>query len=539
MLFHEALARSLRSYGVEVMFGLVGDGNLFIVDSFCRGQGKYLGFANEAGAVVAAGAYAQVTNKLGVATVTHGPGLTNTVTGLVEGVKAHTPLLLVAGDTAVVDKRNLQNVDQRAIVAATGAGFEQVRSPESVAADVATAIRRAVIERRPVALNVPTEFQWTDVDWQPVDSTEHIVPIISVDPQLLDYAVGSIASARRPVIVAGRGAADPTSRASILKLADRLGTPVATTLRAKDLFRGYRFNLDICGTLSNEVATEVITASDCIIVFGAGMHSRTTLDGALLPPKKVIHISDDPHIVDQWATSRIGIIGSPAPVADTLVEMLDMMGTPPTGYANDQLAERILQLNEAQDTDTSSSADIEILPALRLIDRSFPRDRTLVADGGRVLRHTYAAIHVESPDRYVHAMNSGSIGLGMGSALGASMAGPERPVLLVCGDGSFMIDGLTEFNTAVRNHIDLVVVVLNDGSYGAEYVQFERRGMDPGLSLFDWPDLGPVATALGGQGFTVRNSADLETALAAIERRDRPMLIDIKLDPDKIAMEPR
>jgi acetolactate synthase-1/2/3 large subunit len=63
--------------------------------------------------------------------------------------------------------------------------------------------------------------------------------------------------------------------------------------------------------------------------------------------------------------------------------------------------------------------------------------------------------------------------------------------------------------------------------------------MDPGLSLFDWPDLGPVATALGGQGFTVRKSADLETALAAIERRDRPMLIDIKLDPDKIAMEPR
>lgn len=534
MLLHQAIVRCLCAHGVEVIFGLIGDGNLYLVDSFCREQGKYISCANEAGAVVAAGAYAQVSGGLGVATVTHGPGLTNTVTALVENVKARTPVLLMAGDTAVADSHHLQNVDQRAIVTSTGAGFEQLRSPGSVTADVATAIRRAFVERRPIVLNVPVDLQWSDVDWQPADIMRPAAPTIGPDAEALDSAVGFIASARRPVIVAGRGAADPASRASLLRLADRLGAPVATTLRAKDLFRGYRYNLDICGTLSHEVAAEAIAVSDCILVFGARMHIFTTMSGGLVPSQKVLHVSDDPSIVNQSVSSRFGIIGNPALVADTFVEMLDVLGTERSGYAGDDLATRISELAEAHDADLQGTANLEIRATLRLIDRAFPPERTLVVDGGRVLSHAYKLLHVESPQRYIHSFNSGSIGLGLGTALGAAVAAPDRPVLLACGDGSFMIDGLTEFNTAVRHRLDIVVVVLNDGSYGAEYAMLQRRDMDPKLSLFDWPDLGPVATALGGQGFTVRTRAELETALAAVERRDRPTLIDIKLDPAKL-----
>jgi acetolactate synthase I/II/III large subunit len=536
MLFHQAIARCLRAHGLGVIFGVMGDGNLYIVNSFCREHGKYISFANEAGAVVAAGAYAQVTGGIGVATVTHGPGLTNTVTALVESVKARTPLLLIAGDTAVADSQHLQNVDQRAVVTSTGAGFEQVRLPDSVAVDVATAIRRVRTERRPVVLNVPVDFQWSEVEFQPAEITSPSSPAIVPDAEALDAAVGFIASARRPVIVAGRGACDPASRDCLLKLADRIGAPVATTLRAKDLFRGYRHNLGICGTLSHQVAAEAIAASDCILVFGARMHKFTTMDGGLLPPHKVVHVSEDPSVVNPSVTSRLGVIGNPALVADSFAEMLDTLGTAPSGYATEDLEARLSQLTEREEFGPPGTADVEINAALRLIDRAFPRDRTLLIDGGRVLRYAYTHLHVESPQRYVHTFNSGSIGLGLGSALGAAVAAPGHPVLLACGDGSFMIDGLAEFNTAVRHRLDLVVVVLNDGSYGAEYAQFQRRDMDPALSIFDWPDLAPVATALGGQGFTVRSQAELEAALAAIAQRDRPVLIDIKLNPAKITM---
>jgi thiamine pyrophosphate-dependent acetolactate synthase large subunit-like protein len=78
--------------------------------------------------------------------------------------------------------------------------------------------------------------------------------------------------------------------------------------------------------------------------------------------------------------------------------------------------------------------------------------------------------------------------------------------------------------------------MLNDGAYGAEYIQFRDKEMDPGIALFDWPDFAAVATALGGQGYTVRNLQELEEALSAIETRDRPVLIDIRIDPERVSM---
>jgi acetolactate synthase I/II/III large subunit len=155
----------------------------------------------------------------------------------------------------------------------------------------------------------------------------------------------------------------------------------------------------------------------------------------------------------------------------------------------------------------------------------------VVLDGGRFIRHTFTALRVPEPSAFVHTLNFGAIGLGMANAVGASFGAPGRPVVMVAGDGGFMLGALAEFSTAVRHGVDVVVFVMNDGAYGAEYIQFRNKNMDPAISTFNWPDLGPVATALGGQGFTVRTLADLETALAAVEHRTVPMLVDIKLDP--------
>jgi thiamine pyrophosphate-dependent acetolactate synthase large subunit-like protein len=94
-----------------------------------------------------------------------------------------------------------------------------------------------------------------------------------------------------------------------------------------------------------------------------------------------------------------------------------------------------------------------------------------------------------------------------------------------------MLGGLTEFNTAVRHGIDLITIVCNDGSYGAEYDLLQHRGHSVRISLLSWPDLAPVASALGGSAFTVRSSPDLQQMGKVIAERDRPLLIDLKLDP--------
>ena len=123
MLGHDAVAQALVDHGVDTVFAVLGDGNLFIGENLQRQHGTNLiGATHEANAVCMAEGWAKASGKLGVASVTHGPGLTNTITALVEGVKNETPMLVVAGDTPVENEQQLQNLDQHAVVTASGAG---------------------------------------------------------------------------------------------------------------------------------------------------------------------------------------------------------------------------------------------------------------------------------------------------------------------------------------------------------------------------------------------------------------------------------
>jgi acetolactate synthase-1/2/3 large subunit len=532
--FHEAMAHALLDQGMGTVFGLMGDGNLFMVDSFQRIGGRYIAMTNEAAAIEAAVGYAHTSDQLGVATVTHGPALTNTVTALVEAVKGATPLVVLVGDTAVADRENLQNIDQRAIVSASGAGFEQIRAPDTLALDLATAVRRAQIERRPVVLNMPVEFQWVDVDVPRSVARAAVVPNGRAASQSLDDAVGLIASARRPIVLAGWGAIGASARSALIHLAERIGAPLATTLNAKDLFRGEAHDLGVIGTVADQLAVTTVGQSDLVIAFGASLNRRTTAENWLLSGRRLIQVDIDRAGVGRYVEPDIAVIGDAAAVADELVEWLDAADVPATTFASAELGAQIAALREVGVAPAGLDNAIDIRTALLQIEAAFPRERTVVLDGGRFMASGFELLHSPDPRGFLHTVNFGAIGLGTGTAIGASAGAPDRPVLLVAGDGGFMLGGLGEFNTAVRYGLEVVVVVLNDGAYGAEHIQFVQRGLDPAGATFDWPDLGPVADALGGIGFTVRTSAELDAALAATVAAPRPwppVLIDVKLDP--------
>ena len=532
MLFHDAIAQALAEHGVTTVFGVLGDANLYMMDSFQRNAGgHYYSASNENGAVLAANGYARTSGQLGVCTVTHGPAFTNTLTALTQGVREHTPLLLLAGDTPAAERANLQDIAQRPVALAAGAGFEQVRAPQTVFEDLATAIQRAWSESRPIVLNVPVDFQWEEIEYQSVPSRLIGAQAVRPDPAALDAAVGIIASARRPVVLAGWGATSPDARAALLRLADRLGAPVATTLRGKGLFTGERFNLGIHGTLAHAVALDTLNSSDCLIAFGAGLNRWTTADGSLLAKKRVVQVDVSRDSINRWAVADAGVIGDAAITADTIVTMLDEAGVKPTGFASPELAERLAAGTGESFTDRSTDESVDLRTALDMIDRAFPADRTLVLDIGRFIRHGLTRLSAPEPSAFVHTLDFGAIGLGMPTAVGAAFGRPGHPVLMVAGDGGFMLGGLAEFSMAVRHKTDMVVFVMNDHAYGAEYIQFRNKNMDPTISTFDWPDLGPVGTALGGEGYTVRNLKELEAVLAAVPNRTKPMLVDVKLDP--------
>ena len=540
MKLHSAMARALVDHDVQVLFGLIGDGNLFMADSFLRQSGtKFISAASEAGAVQMALGYGQLTGKVGAATVTHGPGLTNSVTGLVEGTKASIPMVLLCGDTPVEDRDHRQNVAQRELVNATGAGFEQVRAPATSLEDVATAFRRAQMERRPIVLNMPIEFQWQDVAYRRTKSTmwsNRAVVSPGVD---LDNAVGIIAAAKRPIILGGRGVDTREAKASILQLATRIDALVATTLKARDLFRGEAFDLGIMGTLSSPVAAEAIMESDCIIAFGASLNKFTTATGSLLRGKRVVQVNAEHGEVGRHAQPDVGLVGDPGLAADAIVYWLDQAEIAPSGFCSETIRQNIANYR-LEPTVTTERRDGTVDPraALLRLAAAVPSERTVVTDGGRFIGEAWRIFSVPEPRSFLYTINFGAVGSGLGQAIGAAAARNGRPVLLVTGDGGFMLSGASEFNTAVRNGLDLIVIVCNDGGYGAEYVQFQGRNLDPALSLYDWPDFAPLATALGGTGITVRTLDDLDLAVTAIERRDRPLLIDVKIDPEQMPPVP-
>lgn len=529
---YQAIAQAVRHHDIGTMFGLMGDANLFMVDHYVRGCGaRFVPAAHEGSSVLMALAFAHVSGTVGVATVTHGPALTNCVTALTEGARGNIPMVLMAGDTPVANPHHVQSIDQREVVKATGAGFEQMRSPETASRDVARAFYRARVERRPIVLNMPADFMWCECVPErlvfPFFDTPGYVP----GGDALDEAIGMIASARRPLLLAGGGAVD--ARDQLIRLADRLEAPLATTLKAKGLFTGHPYDMDIFGTLSTPAAYDLIAKADCLICFGAGLHDFTTDKGALLKGKRLVQIDVDARAIGRNFHPDAALVADAGLTADNIVHWLDEAEIPPSGFTH-ELDIAVLTAHPPGRTDRTGEGYVNYVWALGELEKALPENRILVTDGGRFMTEVWCRISVADPRSFVVTANFGSIGLGLQEAIGAGLAAPERPVVLFTGDGGFMMGGVNEFNTAVRLGQDLIVIVCNDSAYGAEHIQFLDRKMDPGLTQFNWPSFAAVATALGGHGIEIRSAEDFGTALDAIRTRDRPVLIDLRIDPNDV-----
>jgi thiamine pyrophosphate-dependent acetolactate synthase large subunit-like protein len=529
----ERLSIELTDLGVDCLFGLMGDGNIFLVDCYARGPGQYIAAAHEAGSVLMAGGYAQTTGRVGFCTVTHGPGLTNTLTALVDAVRSHTPLVLIAGDTSPDQTANLQHIDQHEIALASGAGFVGVSDASGAVSALGDAIALAQERRGPVVLNVPARLWGHEFeDSRPAPDMAGNVAPPAVDAADLDRALGLMASSNRPMILAGAGARDPSARDALLRLAEHLDAPLATSLRGKAMFRDSPRDLGILGTLARDASIETFGNRDCIVAFGASLNPWTTFGGAFVSGRRIVQVDLDPDALGRFTPVDVGVVGE---VADVAEEMLRWLATDNRSALPDPTPKSQVPRSAPAATRVGASdSPVDLETVLRRLNESIPADRTLVCDSGRHVGPALKLLDVDEPRAYVHTQAFGSIGLGMGYAVGAAFGRPGHRVLLTVGDGGFMLGGLTEFNTAVRYDLDIIVVVLNDGAYGAEYEQFTQRDIDPALSTFTWPELAPVAQALGGTGFTVRTYGDLDAVLPRLANVHGPVLVDVVIDPAQV-----
>jgi thiamine pyrophosphate-dependent acetolactate synthase large subunit-like protein len=529
---YAAVARLLAARGVETMFGLMGDANMqYLVEFMAAVGGEFIGAVHESGAVTMADGYGRVTGRIGVASVTHGPGLTNTITALTEATRNRSRLLLITGETASGWNLSPQVFDIPAVIAPTGAGYERVYRADTLVADMDRAFRRIATEQRPVVLNIPFDLlnsETAGIDTAaPSMAPAGLMP--AADASSIDRALGLAAGAKRPLVLAGRGAVAAGAGADLARLADILGAPLATTLLAKDYFRGHPRNLGICGTVATALAGAAIAEADCILAFGASLNKHTS--GATLAVKRVVHCDADPDRIGTYTRVDAAVLGDAKVVAAAMVASLSDGGFEGGGGWDPGLAERLAAHSPLDDfDDRSDGKTVDLRAAMVRLDQILPGQRSVVTDAGRFLLGPWRYLHVADPTCFVHTTNFASIGLGLGTAIGAAVGRPGQITVAVVGDGGFMMH-MAEFTTAVRNRLPIVVVVLNDGAYGADYTSLQHYGLDPAYSLIDWPDFAPVAEALGARGATVRSVEDLDALADSIRDLHGPLLIDVKVDP--------
>ncbi|MEU5979723.1 thiamine pyrophosphate-binding protein [Streptomyces sp. NPDC047315] len=531
MKVYQALAAALLDHGADVVFGLMGDANMLALCDYEDRGGRFVPTVHEGGAVSMADSWSRMTGRVGIASVTHGPAVSNTVTALIEAVRSRSRVLLLTGDTPP-EPTHFQRLDLAATAAMAQAGYEKVHGPASLRRDLDRALRRIVAENRPVLLDVPIGLLREDIGAQPpvVRPTARTVAVPA--PEQLDGALGLIAASRRPVLLAGRGAVTSGARAELEALADRLAAPVAVTGLAKDFFRGHPADLGLFGNLSHSLASSVIAEADCVIAFGASLNSVTTVRGDLVRDKKVVQVDDDPGAFGWYTRVDEAVHGDVRAVAAALDAALVDAGHAP-GRGRLERVRRSLRAHRLAEEfqDRTGNGTVDVRTAMLRLDELLPDRRVLVSDVGRFVVGVWPYLRVADARHFTSMGGFGSIGLGLAGAIGAAVAHPGELTVAVVGDGGFMMN-LAEFTTAVREKLPLLVVVLNDGAYGAEHYKLAHFGVDPARSLTAWPEFVPLAEAMGAHGATVRDLRDLDAVADVARRMDGPFVLDVKLDPD-------
>ena len=336
MRVYEAIGETLKKLEVQATFGLMGDGNLrFMTHLAHELDMPYYAARHEGGAVAMADGYARVTGRVGVCSVTQGPGVTNTLTALTEARKASTPMLLLAGDTAARILRHNQDVDQTAIFKSVGVTVARVRSPDTLIIDLSRAFNQALALQQPIAISIPTDMQELPCEADALQAVAVQAPMPSrPPPEEIRRAVELIATSKRPAIIAGRGAVRSKAREPLEHLAERIGALLATTAQAKGLFAGNPFYVGSSGGFAWELGERLLSQADLILAFGASLNYWTTRNRELFASSaRILQCDRNSAAIGALTSADFGLVGDVAATAEALSEESAQRGFSAAAFA--------------------------------------------------------------------------------------------------------------------------------------------------------------------------------------------------------------
>jgi thiamine pyrophosphate-dependent acetolactate synthase large subunit-like protein len=540
---YDALALAFAREGTTDVFGMMGDANMHWINAMVGHGVRVYNARHEGGALGMADGWARATGQPGIATTTCGPGVTQLSTTVIVASRARTPIVAFCGETAVGDDDDTQFLNVERYAAAVECGFVRVAKPEMAFDAVQRAFYLARSQSRPVILSAPEDVQRCEFD----DEQTYVPAMrligdsrLAPSPADVEKAAKLIGASERVVVVVGDGARRAAVGDLVLELHELTHALVATTLRAKNWLRQETdFHAGISGLFATKSAIELLQQADCVIAIGASMNWYTIEHGYLYPAAKYVHIDVRPHLTMGNGALADCYIQAEARLA--LVELNRALRSRPaigagyhTALVRDSLA---AALRDPEKFDAEPGA-VDPRDACRVIDEELGGDVGLVL--GSSYQSGFGAFLLSKPRRdvVVNYGYFGAIGQALILGIGAVVGSGYRPMVVVDGDASFMMY-LSEFETACRYRMPLLVVVFNDQALGAESHKSALYGLDPELTFIRTPDLGQVAASLGGRGALVREPEELRAALREFTDSPAPTVIDLRVARNVLSITDR
>ncbi|MCS7111132.1 MAG: acetolactate synthase large subunit [Ignisphaera sp.] len=546
-------AKTLKELNVKIIFGIPGLSNMTLYDTLVdyvkSGEMRLILMRHEQGAAHAADGYARALGKPGVCTATSGPGALNLVTGLATAYWDSSPVVAITGQVprASIGKMSFQEADIPGVVQNIVKFVIQIRNVGDIPIWLYNAFHIAVEGRPgPVVVDIPRDiFSEKVVNGDIRFGREAIKGFrrfpIYADPILIKKAVEILVNAERPLILVGSGAVTSMATDEIVTLADMLIAPIVSTLLGKSAVpNDYPLYIGMMGYYGRAEANTAFLESDVVLVVGARLSDRTVTSykDIVDSRKKFIVINIDPTDVERLPINvDVALIGDAKAILRKLIDSLMSIGVK---FERSNWIRRIYEFKDYYSHFYYVDEDgVGLKPwrALKTIRGVLPRDAIVTTGVGQ--HQMWCGVFWEAlePRTFITSGGMGTMGFGLPAAIGAKVAQPNRVVVDLDGDGSFLMT-MNNLSTAVDEHIPIIVVLFDNRTLGlVRQVQdlfFGGRviSVDFGSTI----DYIKIAEGLGALGFDAQTYEDLVVAIKRSMRENMPSVVRIPIKRDELSL---
>ena len=528
----EILIRSLVDQGVDTIFGYPGGAVLNIYDALYKHKDeiKHILTCHEQNAAHAADGYARVTGKVGVCLATSGPGATNLVTGIATAYMDSIPIVAITGNVNVplLGKDSFQEVDITGITMPITKHNFIVKDVNKLEETIREAFFIAQSGRPgPVLIDIPKDITASKAEY-----FEYIPKSIcvnkDVDEKSLEEVVQLINESERPFIYAGGGVKASRACTELMEFAEKIGSPISTTLMAMDSVKNenplYTGMIGMHGTKASNLCA---TKCDLLITLGARFSDRVIGSPEHIQNAKIVHIDIDPAEINKNVKVDAYLVGDLKTVLQKVIPRVDKK-------RNDSWLEYVNQLKASENKKEDDNVSLTPEYLFKKLNEYNNGNFIISTEVGQHQMWTAQNFKFTGSRTFVTSGGLGTMGFGLGAAIGAQVAKPECKVINIAGDGSFGMNN-NEIATAVSNNLPLVMIIINNNVLGMvrQWQKLFYDGRYSETTLNRKTDFVKLAEAYGATAFRVTKREELDEVLNVAINSKTPVLIDYMIDSDK------